>query len=97
MRAMAGAARLPSSRPPLVTRPRRRAERRRADLADEQALAEKYAPVVRLVEQQDVCSYGEPFVPTDIDLLLGEETVALRGPWNVTDLVEIAPSARTTS
>ena len=64
-----------------------------ADLADEQALAEKYAPVVRVVEQQDVCSYGEPFAPTDIDLLLGEETVALRGPWNVTDLVEIGPSA----
>ncbi len=64
-----------------------------ADSADEQALAEKYAPVVRVVEQQDVCSYGEPFVPTDIDLLLGEETVALRGPWNVTDLVEIGPDA----
>ena len=46
-----------------------------------------------LVEQQDVCSYGEPFIPTDIDLLLGEETVALRGPWNVTDLVEIGPAA----
>ena len=64
-----------------------------ADLADEQALAEKYAPIVRIVEQQDVCSYGEPFIPTDIDLLLDEETVALRGPWNVTDLVEIAPAA----
>ena len=64
-----------------------------ADLADERALAEKYAPIVRLVEQQDICSYGEPFIPTDIDLLLGEETVALRGPWNVTDLVEIGPSA----
>jgi len=64
-----------------------------ADLADEQALAEKYAPIVRLVEQEDVCGYGEPFVPTDIDLVLGEETVALRGPWNVTDLVEIAPTA----
>jgi hypothetical protein len=64
-----------------------------ADLADEQALAERYAPIVRIVEQQDVCSYGEPFIPTDIDLLLGEETVALRGPWNVTDLVEIGPTA----
>ena len=61
-----------------------------ADLADERALAEKYAPIVRIVEQQDVCSYGEPFIPTDIDLLLDEETVALRGPWNITDLVEIA-------
>ena len=64
-----------------------------ADLADERALAEKYAPVVRIVEQEEVCGYGEPFVPTDIDLLLGEQTVALRGPWNVTDLVEIGPSA----
>ena len=64
-----------------------------ADLADERALAEKYAPVVRIVEQEDVCDYGEPFIPTDIDLLLDEQTVALRGPWNVTDLVEIGPSA----
>ncbi len=64
-----------------------------ADLADERALAEKYAPVVRIVEQEDVCGYGEPFIPTDIDLLLDEQTVALRGPWNVTDLVEIGPSA----
>ena len=73
-------------------RPRRGADCG-ADLADERALAEKYAPIVRVVEQEDVCGYGEPFVPTDIDLLLGEETVALRGPWNVTDLVEIGPSA----
>jgi hypothetical protein len=33
-----------------------------ADLADERELAEKYAPIVRLVEQQDTCGYGEPFV-----------------------------------
>ncbi len=49
---------------------------------DEQALAERFAPIVRLVEQEDVCGYGEPFMPTDMDLLLDEETVALRGPWN---------------
>jgi hypothetical protein len=64
-----------------------------ADLPDERALAAKYAPIVRLVEQQDVCGYGEPFIPTNIDLLLDEPTVALRGPWNVTDLVEIGPTA----
>jgi hypothetical protein len=64
-----------------------------ADLADERALADKYAPVVRLVQQDEVCGYGEPFVPTDIDLLLDEPTVALRGPWNATDLVEIGPAA----
>ena len=67
----------------------------RADTANERALAEKHAPIVRLVEQldDDVCAYGEPFIPTDIDLLLDEPTVALRGPWNRTDLVEIGPSA----
>jgi hypothetical protein len=64
-----------------------------ADLADEQALAERHAPVVRVVEQTEDCGYGEPFVPTDVDLLFDEPTVALRGPWNPTDLVEIAPVA----
>lgn len=64
-----------------------------ADLADERALAEKHAPVVKLVEPGDDCSVGEPFIPTDVDLLMGEETVALRGPWNGTDLVMIAPEA----
>ena len=64
-----------------------------ASVEDERALAEKHAPIVRLVEQDDVCDYGEPFIPTDIDLLLEEPTVALRGPWNRTDLVQIGPSA----
>ena len=58
------------------------------------ALAERHAPVVRVVEQTEECGHGEPFVPTDVDLLFGEPTVALRGPWNRTDLVKIAPSAR---
>ncbi len=30
----------------------------------------------------------------DVDLLFGEQTVALRGPWNTTDLVKIAPTAK---
>jgi hypothetical protein len=64
-----------------------------ADVADERVLAEKYAPIVRLVEQQDVCDYGEPFIPTDVELLFAEQTVALRGPWNVSDLVKIGPDA----
>jgi hypothetical protein len=66
-----------------------------AGYEDEKALAERHAPVVRLVQQaeDDPCGYGEPFIPTDIDLLLDEPTVALRGPWNRTDLVEIGPSA----
>ena len=65
----------------------------RADLADERALAERFAPVVRLVEQQEECGPGESWEPTDVDVLFDEPTVALRGPWNPTDLVEIGPTA----
>jgi hypothetical protein len=65
-----------------------------ADLSDEQALAQRHAPIVRLVEQTEPCGHGEPFIPTDIDALLGNDTVALRGPWNRTDLVKIAPVAQ---
>jgi len=65
-----------------------------AATGDEEALAQKYSPVVRLVEQQEECGPGEPYVPIDVDLLFGQPTVALRGPWNPTDLVEIGPSAK---
>ena len=65
----------------------------RADLADETALAEKFAPVVRIVEQAQSCGYGEKYGPIDVDVLFDEPTVALRGPWNVTDLVKIRPAA----
>jgi hypothetical protein len=64
-----------------------------ADLADETALAQKYAPVVRIVEQAQTCGYGEKYGPIDVDLLFDEPTVALRGPWNLSDLVKIGPLA----
>ncbi len=64
-----------------------------ADLTDETALAKSYAPVLRLVEQPEECGPGEPYEPMDVDLLFGEPTVALRGPWNRVDLVKIAPTA----
>jgi hypothetical protein len=66
-----------------------------ADLGDEQALADRFAPVVRLValDPDDECGHGEPYIPTDVDLLFGERTVAFRGPWNRTDLVKIGPAA----
>ena len=64
-----------------------------AATGDEEALAQKYSPVVRLVEQPVECGPGEPYVPLDVDLLFDEPTVALRGPWNPTDLVKIGPSA----
>jgi hypothetical protein len=62
-----------------------------ADLTDEVALAERHAPVVRLVAQPEECGPGEPYEPIDVDVLFDEPTVALRGPWNPVDLVEIAP------
>jgi hypothetical protein len=55
-----------------------------ADIEDETALAERFAPVVRLVQQSEECGPGEPFMPTDIDDVLGDDTVALRGPWSRT-------------
>jgi hypothetical protein len=59
----------------------------------EEELAERYAPVVRLVEQEEECGPGEPYEPIDIDAILNEDTVSLRGPWKSNDLVTIAPSA----
>ena len=64
-----------------------------AALSDETALAERYAPVVRLVTQHEPCGPGEPYEPIDVDLLFGDPTVALRGPWSGTDLVKIGPAA----
>ena len=63
-----------------------------ASLSDEQALAKRFAPAVRLVTQQEACGPGEPYEPIDINALLDEPTVALRGPWG-NDLVKIAPRA----
>ncbi len=65
-----------------------------ADTATETTLAERYAPVVRLVDQPEECGPGEPYIPTDVGVLFGEPTVALRGPWNRTDLVKIGPEAK---
>jgi hypothetical protein len=59
----------------------------------EVALARMYSPVVRLKEQPDSCGLGEPYKPTDIDLLMGNDEVALRGPWDRTNIVKVAPTA----
>ncbi len=65
----------------------------RAGLSDQAALAARFAPVVRLVAQTEACGPGEPYRPLDVNLLFGEPTVALRGPWRPPDLVTIAPTA----
>lgn len=61
--------------------------------ADEVALARTYAPVVRLKEQSEPCGPGEPYEPIDINLLMGNDEVALRGPWDTVNLVRVAPTA----
>ena len=48
---------------------------------------------MRIVEQPRECEYGERYGPVDVDIVFDEPTVALRGPWTTSDLVEIAPSA----
>ncbi len=68
-----------------------------ASASDEQRLAETYAPLIRLVAQPQECGNGEPYHPSDIDLLLGDSSVALRGPWTQEDLVTIGPDAETLS
>lgn len=61
--------------------------------SDEQALAERFAPVVRLVDQDHECGPGEPYQPSDVDAFLDNDGVALRGPWTQDDLIKVAPSA----
>jgi hypothetical protein len=64
-----------------------------ADVSQEQALAKRYAPVVRLVAHSGSCGEGLPYVPIDVNVLFGEPTVVLRGPWGP-DLVKIGPTAK---
>jgi hypothetical protein len=59
----------------------------------QRTLAERYAPVVRLVKQTQQCGHGEPYVPTDVNLVLSNPGVALRGPWDKTNIVKVAPGA----
>jgi hypothetical protein len=63
-------------------------------VGDERSLAERYAPVVRLVKQDEECGPGEPYEPMDVNALFGNDTVALRGPWSANDLVKIGPTAQ---
>ncbi len=63
--------------------------------SDEEALAEQYAPRARLMQQPEACGPGEPYRPNDVDRLWNASSVALRGPWQQADLVEVGPAART--
>ena len=59
----------------------------------EQALAERFAPVVALVHQDVECGPGEPYQPSDVDLVLGDQSVALRGPWTGDEVIKVGPTA----
>jgi hypothetical protein len=63
-----------------------------ADAQDQ--LAQRYAPVVRLVDSQQSCEQGEAFQPTDVNAVLDNPEVALRGPWAPQDLVTVAPTSK---
>jgi hypothetical protein len=56
-------------------------------------LARRYAPVVRVVQQKEPCKHGEAYTPTNVDLVLGSPEVALRGPWDRTNIIKVAPGA----
>ncbi len=59
----------------------------------EQRLADRFAPLLRLVHQDHECGPGEPYRPTDVDAILGNRDVALRGPWAPDNLIEVGPTA----
>jgi hypothetical protein len=66
-----------------------------ADAADpSRTLAQRYAPVVRLVKQEEPCGHGEAYVPTNVNLVLGNPDVAFRGPWDTTNIIKVAPTAQ---
>jgi hypothetical protein len=64
-----------------------------ASTPEEEELAQKHAPVLRLVAQEEDCGYGEPFEPLDVDVLLPSTDVVLRGPWDTVNVAKIAPAA----
>jgi hypothetical protein len=58
----------------------------------EQQLVDRYAPVVRIVTQEKACGHGEPYEPTDVNAVLRNPEVALRGPWAGGTIVTVGPS-----
>lgn len=61
----------------------------------EDQLAQRFAPVMMLVHQDEACGPGEPYQPSAVDPLFDDDGVALRGPWGDDDLVAVAPGVDT--
>ncbi len=55
-------------------------------------LADRYAPVVRVVAQEKECGHGEPYTPIDVNAVLRNPDVALRGGWAGGQIVEVGPT-----
>ena len=63
-----------------------------AATGDEEALAQKYSPVVASSSSPRNAAPASRTSRSTSTLLFGQPTVALRGPWNTTDLVKIGPT-----
>lgn len=46
----------------------------------DQALAERYAPIVVVRDQAKPCGEGEPYLPVSVEAILGQASVTLNGP-----------------
>jgi hypothetical protein len=57
-------------------------------------LADRYAPVVRLVDRVGSCGNDDALQPTNVNAVLDNREVALRGPWDSTNIVKVAPTAQ---
>lgn len=62
--------------------------------AAERQLAQMYAPQVRMRDRDHGCENGVADQPIDVAALFDNDEVALRGPWDTTNLVAPAPSAQ---
>lgn len=60
----------------------------------EQQLAAKFAPELRMKAQEKPCGKGDPYIPTNVDLVLGRDDVVLRGPWDRTNVFRFNPTAK---
>jgi len=60
----------------------------------ESQLAERYAPVLELSTETYGCEGAAPLVPVNVNVLLPNDEVALRGPWDPSPVVKIAPTAQ---
>jgi hypothetical protein len=62
-------------------------------VAEQRMLAERYAPVMKLVKQERPCGPGEPYLPSDVRVLMENPSVALRGPWADEYVVRVGPGS----